>query len=59
MRGYWALPDTEQHRAEQRAFADRHEQRQLFDVNGSGYTDPTNYLTPVGRLRHRRAVRHV
>ena len=41
------LSDAEQHRAEQRAFRDRHEQRQLLRLTG-GYTDPTNYLTPVG-----------
>ena len=44
------LPDAEQHCAEQHAIGDGNQQRQLYDCydTATGYTDPTNYLTPVG-----------
>ena len=46
--GYWLYPTQSNDRAEQRAFRDRHEQRQSIITNRCGYTDPTNFLTPVG-----------
>ena len=48
-RGLLDLPDAEQHRAQQHPVCDGHEQRQLLRrMHRHGYTDPTNYLTPVG-----------
>ena len=43
------LPDPEQHGAQQHAVRNRNEQRQFRrSYPKSNYTDPTNYLTPVG-----------
>ena len=47
--GYWTYP-TQSNTAPATCFLDRDEQRQLLRGYGTaiGYTDPTNYLTPVG-----------
>ena len=45
--GYWTYPTQSNTAPSNVLSGDRHEQRQLLSING-GYTDPTNYLTPVG-----------
>ena len=49
--GYWTYPTQEQHRAEQLVGLAPTSNNDANYYN-SGYTDPTNYLTPVGTFEH-------
>ena len=49
--GYWTYPTRSNTAPSNTLVRDRHEQRQLLRFAGTGtggYTDPANYLTPVG-----------